>query len=119
VDDRVSIDLEKQGDGVCIVRLAGRLDLGNAAEVQRVITDVIAEGNHRLVIDLGGVRFMDTSGLSVLVASLRAAKRAGGLLALASVSEQPRTLFTLTSLDSVFQLCPTVDDALKLVSRRR
>jgi anti-sigma B factor antagonist len=97
--------------GIGVVHLAGRLDITSAASAKQVFASVVADGNPRLVVDLAGVSFIDSSGLSALVSGLRSARQAGGDLRIAAAGSQPVTLFSLTSLDQVFRLYPTVEAA--------
>lgn len=95
-----------------IVRLTGRLDITSAAETKRLFAATVQNGTSRIVVDLEGVSFIDSSGLSALVSGLRSSRQAGGDLRLACAGEQPKAVFALTSLDQVFQLYPTVGEAL-------
>jgi anti-sigma B factor antagonist len=104
--------VEPRGGDVAVVRLAGRLDFGVAADAKRAFADAVAAGHRRLAIDLSGVGFVDSSGLSSLVSGLRATRQAGGDLRIAAPNEQLSALLSLTSLDQVFRLYPTVDEAL-------
>ncbi len=110
--DRLECVVDKLKNGVGVARLVGRFDIASAAEVKRVFGDVVSGGAPRLVVDLSGVGFIDSSGLSALVSGLRTARQAGGDLRIAAAGDQPSALFTLTSLDQVFKLYPTVQEAM-------
>ncbi|HEV2529561.1 MAG TPA: STAS domain-containing protein [Thermomicrobiales bacterium] len=109
---RIGIETEQPSDGISLVRLSGRLDISSAAEVKQAFAGVVADHRNRIVVDLAGVTFIDSSGLSTLVSGLRTARQAGGDLRLAAAGAQPVALFSLTSLDQVFRLYPTVEEAL-------
>jgi anti-sigma B factor antagonist len=109
---RIGMTTEQAGDGLGVVRLDGRLDIGSAAEVKQAFASEVADHRTRIVVDLAGVTFIDSSGLSTLVSGLRTARQAGGDLRLAAAGPQPVALFSLTSLDQVFRLYPTVEEAL-------
>lgn len=104
--------VEKVNTGVAIARLKGRLDIASAADVKRLFAATVEGGDSRLVVDLEGVTYIDSSGLSALVSGLRTARQAGGDLRIGAAGEQPSALFVLTSLDQVFRLYPTVEEAL-------
>lgn len=91
---------------------AGRLDLLTANEVRRWLAIAVADGSPRLIVDLGQVVFVDSTGLVALVGGLREARQAGGDLRLAGAPDQARDLFARTSLDRVFRLYRSIDDAL-------
>lgn len=107
----MNMSLETLPHGVTLVRLAGRLDLLAADTVKQSITVAAHAGQHRLVIDLGDVSFMDSSGLGTLIGGLKAARLAGGDLRVARPREQARGIFSLTSLDRVLTLYPTIEEA--------
>jgi anti-anti-sigma factor len=104
--------VENQDDATSVVRLGGRLDITSAAEAKRLFAETVQAGTARLVVDLGGITFIDSSGLSALVSGLRSCRQAGGDLRIAEAGEQPKAVFALTSLDQVFRLYPTVGEAL-------
>ena len=104
--------VETHDSQTSIVRLNGRLDITSAAETKRLFATTVQNGTPRIVVDLEGISFIDSSGLSALVSGLRSSRQAGGDLRLASAGEQPRAVMALTSLDQVFQLYPTVAEAL-------
>ena len=71
-----------------------------------------ADGQHRLVVDLGQVSFIDSSGLGALISGLKSARQAGGDLRIANPGEQARVVLKLTRLDRVLHPYDSVEDAL-------
>jgi anti-anti-sigma factor len=108
----MEISAERRDGGVTVVRPAGRLDLLSAAELKRLLVEEVGAGQSRLVVDLEGVAFIDSSGLGALIGGLKAARTAGGNLRLARAGEQALTILELTTLDRVLRPYPTVEDAL-------
>jgi anti-sigma B factor antagonist len=104
--------IEALATGQAVARLSGRLDLACAAEVKQALLETVAAGHSRLVVDLGEVSFIDSSGLGALVGGLKAARLAGGDLRLARPGAQALVILELTTLDRV--LCPfaTLAEAL-------
>lgn len=91
-------------DGILIVRVEERrLDASKAPTFKHEVNQVLGEGVTRLVLDLGEVEFIDSSGLGVVVSVL---KRLGpsGNLAIANANGAVRRLFSLTRMDRVFTL---------------
>lgn len=91
-------------DGVLVVRVdERRLDASKAPLFKDHISQAIGDGINRLVLDLGQVEFIDSSGLGVIVSVL---KRLGpsGNLAIAGANSAVRRLFSLTRMDRVFTL---------------
>ena len=108
----MTITFESVSEQIALVRISGRLDLKSAAATKLQIAQAISEGRHRLVVDLGDVPFIDSSGLGALIGALKAARVASGDLRIARPTEQARYLLTLTSLDQVLHPYATVEEAL-------
>lgn len=90
------------------VALAGRLTAADAQAVRQEILDVLAQGDSKLVLDLSELTFCDSSGLSVLISALKAARGKGGNVVLAGLTPSIRALIELTRLQQVFEI---FDDA--------
>ena len=97
---------------VAVAHLAGRLDLLSARDVRARLTETVAAGQDRIVVDLVDVPFIDSSGLGALISVLKTARQAGGDLRIARVDDQPLTVLKLTTLDRVLKPYPTVEEAL-------
>jgi anti-sigma B factor antagonist len=98
-------------DGAVIVRLAGELDLYNAEVVREALGDVAVRGPERLVVDLEGVSFLDSTALGVLIeARGKLANRRSFLLAAPGL--EARRALEVSGLDRHFELHETVDGAL-------
>ncbi len=94
--------LEKAKDNVVVIKLEGRLDASTATSVKGKIDAVIEGKSRNLVIDMGGISFIDSSGLGTLVGSLRTINKAGGDIKISSLQDQVRSVFELTRLHHLF-----------------
>ena len=92
-----SITVENDPDGV-LVRIVGEIDLATAPEVNRVCEELVGNGHGRLLLDLDGVEFMDSTGLSAIAGAKQAADSNGHRLAIRCGSPQVRRLFELTGM---------------------
>jgi anti-anti-sigma factor len=98
-------------NGSVVVSLAGELDLYNAHEVREALLECCAEGPARLVVDLSGVKFIDSTALGVLIeARTRLENRRGFLLAAPGL-ETKRAL-EISGLDRHFAVHDSLDAAL-------
>lgn len=98
-------------DGSTIVSLAGELDLYNAHEVREALLECCAESPTRLIVDLSGVKFIDSTALGVLIeARTRMPNRRGFLLAAPGL-ETKRAL-EISGLDRHFAVHDSLDAAL-------
>jgi anti-sigma B factor antagonist len=100
------------GDGhVAVVQPAGDLDLATAPRLQRVLRELLDEGRTRILMDMGGVTFVDSSGLGILVGAYKAARARGGDVKFANASREVRKLFQITRTDRYLAFYARVEDA--------
>ena len=98
--------------GVTVLRVAGEVDVRSGPVLQARIAGLLDSGPHRLVVDLGDVNFLDSTGIAALIAGLNRARELGGSLTLACPQERLVQRLRLTGLDEVFVVYATVADAL-------
>jgi anti-anti-sigma factor len=108
----MSFAIKKQGE-VCVVAVDGQLIVGNRQELKQRVLDEIERGERRFLVDFSQTGYIDSSGLGVLVSLSKKIRDAGGELRLAGLNEDLRTLFELTKLDTLFQIAPSKEGALK------
>ena len=89
-----------------------RLDAHNSGELKTQMLALFDEGKNNLVIDLKGVRFVDSSGLGSLVSGFKNASARNGNLKLCGLQPQVRSMFELTRLHRVFEIFPDADEAV-------
>src|SRR5579862_3131259 len=77
-------------NGVTVVAPSGRLDVAGAPTLKAAIGDAVKEGPSRLVIDMEGVSFVDSTGLGSVIAALKLVRGAKGDLRLAAPNQQVR-----------------------------
>jgi len=94
-----------------VLQPTGRLNMVAAPAFKNLVEETVASGQTRIVVDLGAVTFIDSSGLGALIAGLKATRQAGGDLRIADVPEQVMTVLRLTNLDRVLPAHDTVVDA--------
>ncbi|CUR55778.1 Anti-anti-sigma regulatory factor (Antagonist of anti-sigma factor) [metagenome] len=108
------MELEKTVDGqVAVLRCVGRLNMVAAPRLRATIEQAVADGQSRVVVDLSGVTFVDSSGLGSLIGGLKVARTAGGDLRIAGPPEQVMTVLKLTNLDRILGAHLTVADAAR------
>jgi len=107
----LSISSESRGE-VTIVHVGGEIDVYTAPMLREHLDEHIAHGRSNLVVDLGDVPFMDSTGLGVLVGRLKLIRVNDGTLRLVCSSERILKVFSITGLDKVFQIFATLDKAL-------
>lgn len=103
---------ESIGDLVTVLRPKGRLDVRSAQSLRARLAELASDGKALVVIDLGLVPFMDSSGLSALVSGLKSMRQGAGDLRIARPPPQVRLILASTRLDRVFRPYDTVQEAL-------
>ncbi len=107
---------ELAGD-VGLLSVEGDLDLASAPNLKWALEDLQSARSRHVVVDLSGVGFIDSTALGVLVGAQRALDP-GLRLAIACAQENVLRIFELTGLDGMFEIVPTLEDALGFVQGR-
>ena len=95
----------RQVEGVTVVDLSGRITLGEASvAVRDVIIDLMGKGNKKILLNLVGVIYIDSSGVGVLVNSLSTVRGQGGVLKLVNLSKRIGDLLRITKVYSLFDV---------------
>jgi anti-sigma B factor antagonist len=110
-----TVDLEMNTDAKgdwMVLTVGGEVDLNTAPQLKERINGLIAQGHSNLVVDLEGVEFMDSTGLSALVSGLMRTSEAGGEMAVVCTRPQVLRLLGLTGLDQVLSVHGSVSEAV-------
>ena len=99
--------------GVTVVMVSGEMDAGNSTQLGEELDHLLSEGSGKLVIDLGKVDFINSSGLATLVRYYKLARSNRGDISLVALQPPIRQVFQLSRLDRVFDLQPDVARAVQ------
>ncbi len=92
-------------DGVTILDLSGRITLGEGSVTLRdTIRDLVAKGDKNILLNLGDVSYIDSSGIGELVSAFTSVKNAGGELKLLNLTKKVHDLLQITKLYTVFDV---------------
>jgi len=109
---KVEITTEKIGAGF-MMQLKGDVDMNTSPDVRNNLGEVFKQGGARaLLINLSGVRYMDSSGIATLVEAMQNCMKQGMQLRLVELSPSVRDVFELARLSSVFEIYPSVSAAM-------
>jgi anti-sigma B factor antagonist len=100
-------------DLVAVIRGEGRLNMVSAPRLREAVSEAVAAGRPRIVVDLSAVDFMDSSGLGALVGCLKTTRQAGGDLRIAAPSEQVTMVLKLSNLDRILTSYASASDAYR------
>jgi anti-sigma B factor antagonist len=95
----------RQVDGVTVVDMSGRITLGEGSVVLRdTIRDLVGKGQKKILLNLGDVTYIDSSGIGELVSAFTAVRREGGELKLLNLTKKVHDLLQITKLYTVFDI---------------
>jgi anti-sigma B factor antagonist len=110
--------VEKVVDGVMLLDLRGRITLGPETESVRTrLRQLLKAGHHRIILNLGEITYIDSVGLSTLVASYTSARNAGGDLKLLHLPRGVQHLLQITRLSTVFEIYEDLASAVESFQR--
>ncbi len=97
-----------------IIELKGNVMGGDdTKEFNELLHKLIDEGKKNVIVDLSEVKFMNSSGLGMLISGLTTMKRENGSLKLVNVTEKIESLLIITKLVTIFESYDSVEDAVK------
>jgi anti-sigma B factor antagonist len=99
-------------DGRTVVAVGGEIDVYTAPKLRDKITELVAAGVYDIVVDMGAVEFLDSTGLGVLVGGLKKVRAHDGSLQLVCSQERLLKIFRITGLAKVFVIHESADQAL-------
>ncbi|NEP12267.1 MAG: STAS domain-containing protein [Symploca sp. SIO2C1] len=116
---RIDQKTHKTPDETEVIVLApvGRLDITTAWQFRLKLQECISKLSRHVVINLSEVNFIDSSGLTSLVAGMRDADKIKGSFRICNVHPEAKLVFEVTMMDSVFEIFDTEEDALEGVPR--
>ena len=94
-----------QIDGVTIVDLSGRITLGEGSVILRdTVKDLLGKGQKKILLNLGDVSYIDSSGIGELVSAFTSVRNQGGELKLLHLTKKVHDLLQITKLYTVFDV---------------
>lgn len=97
---------------LAVVELQGGIDIYSASQLKGALCQALSEGARRIIVDLIGVSFIDSTALGVLVSGLKGMKAHGGTLDIVCPKENIRGIFAATGLDQVMGIYGSRTQAL-------
>ena len=95
----------RQVDGITIIDLSGRITLGEGSVVLRdTIREVVGQGHKKILLNLGDVTYIDSSGIGELVSAFTTVRNQGGELKLLNLTKKVHDLLQITKLYTVFDV---------------
>lgn len=108
----------REQDGIVILEPKGKIMGGpDATSLRESVRDLINADKKKVVIDLAGVDWMNSTGLGILISCLTTLKNADGELKLSNVTDKIKSLLTITKLVTVFDAYDSTDEAIAALTK--
>jgi len=107
----MEVTTRRAGRGV-VISAAGDVDLYTSPKLREAIVESIEDELSPIVVNLGNVTYIDSSGVATLVEGFQLSGKCGGKFRLAGMSERVAEVLRLARLDRVFEICETEAEAL-------
>ena len=108
----MQIDIEKSGEVAIVTLQAEHLDASAADEFKQAMQPIL-DANHRIVLDMSPLRFVDSAGLGAILSCLRKLSAAEGDLKLCGLSKPVRSIFEISRMHRIFDILPTRAEAVQ------
>lgn len=100
--------------GINVISLKGELiDKMQANEMLTEIEKYITSSSNQFILDMSELKYLNSSGLGILISILTKVRKAGGEVLIAGVTKKVNELLIITKLNGVFNVCENVEDAIK------
>lgn len=104
----------RQVDGVTILDMSGRITLGEGSvQLRETVRDLLHKGQKRILLNLGNVNYIDSSGLGEMASALKAVSEQGGTIKLLNLTQKVHDVLQITKLYTVFDV---KDDEAKAIA---
>jgi anti-sigma B factor antagonist len=108
---------ERKRDGVAILEMSGKLMGGPDSEAfNEIVKTLIHEGTHNVIVSMEKVKWVNSTGLGILISGYTTLKKSGGELKLLKVSDRIENIFIVSKLYTVFESYQDEDEAVRSFS---
>ncbi|VAX27014.1 Anti-sigma B factor antagonist RsbV [hydrothermal vent metagenome] len=113
----MKIKTSEKYDAVVITLKGNVMGGPDTQEFQDLLHKLLEENKKNIIVDLGGVKFMNSTGLGMLISGYTSVKNGGGTLVLANATEKINSLLVITKLITIFDNYNSVDEAAESFSK--
>lgn len=108
----LKVDTRSPREGVAVIALSGEADVYTSPRIKQEMVDLLNNGTSKLVVDLSGVEYLDSTGLGVLIGGLKRARERDGDLKVICDNMRILRIFEITGLTKIFDIHRSEADAL-------
>ncbi len=98
--------------GLLVCQIEGDIDINSSPDIKKAFDKLISKRSPKIVVNLSGVSYVDSSGLATLVEILKNMRAYGGRIRLSNLSPRVKGLFEITKLDKLFEILQEEEEAV-------
>jgi stage II sporulation protein AA (anti-sigma F factor antagonist) len=117
--EQLVVGLWRPSEEMCVVALAGEMDMNNAEELQRELTARVPSGPYSLIVELSQLSFIDSTGIRAVASVAGHVKAGGGTVVLAGPTRNVMRVFEIVKLDELVAVAPSLEDAIVMAETIR
>ena len=107
---------QEEKNGILICYVSGEIDINTSPQFKKIFDKLIGAKKEKIVLNFKNVSYIDSSGLATLVEILKGLRSYGGKFKLSNLSTKVKNLFEITKLDTLFDIVPKEEEAVKGLS---
>ena len=111
MDERIQIS-GHEINGILIMDLSGKIDSVSSNDFEKDLKSRIDAGIAKIILNMGNVTYISSSGLRIVLAALKRVKQSGGMIVLVDLQPGPEEVFKMTGFDRLFPVYRNLDDAI-------
>jgi anti-sigma B factor antagonist len=109
----MSLDIHtSEREGIVVLTLKGRITVGESTVLREMVTEQLTAAKINMILNLGAVEYIDSTGLGSMVICFTSAKKAGGAMKLFALNKRNVELLALTRLHTIFEVFAEEQDAI-------
>ena len=108
--------IQKEENGIVSIAVKGRLDADSSAEAEIVVKDALSGEADRLLFDLGGLEYLSSAGLRVLLSAAKEMRRRDGKIVLCDLNEFVKEIFEVSGFQSLIPITDSVESGIEILS---
>ncbi len=117
--EQLVVGLWRPSEEMCVVALAGEMDMNNADELPRELAALVPSEAYSLIVELSHLSFIDSTGIRAVAAVAGVIKAGGGTVVLAAPTQNVARVFEIVKLDELVAVAPSLEDAIVMAETIR
>jgi anti-anti-sigma factor len=106
----------KQEGGIVYITITGRLDADSALEAEKVVSDALGGDTKKLLFDLGGLDYLSSAGLRVLLSAAKELRRIEGKIVLCALTQFVKEIFEVSGFEALIPIEDSVESGVKVLA---